>query len=405
MEAWNDGDRVRPIPIDDEVPDGFEPELDTPPEKPIGRPWLPMTIAIAAVVIVVGSVSIFGALRFDDPAPADPDQFSANPTDEEGSTTTATTLPPRLEDLLPGITDRLTLIAERAEDDSAWALLWDPSFRIPKAVPLGVESTPTADLASAQFDSSGRHVAVATCGSTACDLYIGSPTEVGTSPDVDGVLAFAWHATEVGRIAWVAPSQDGYDLVVASSNPLSRTVEDVETAFTLNDPFRIVRWDSDGFVVMFSGDKAVTATLEPDGTMIWTSDAAARTTATSDVVAVYSPEDGWFLLDRRSGEPVESPGAPEELVYVGTSDTSDLIARLAARGEGGLSLKVTGGSLRAQRIVTIEEQYTPIGFTADATYFLFLSGEGRVVFVDWNLGAARTVDAPEGYRIIGIDVG
>jgi hypothetical protein len=405
MEAWNDGDRVRPIPIDDDVPDGLEPVIDATPRVPNRRTWVPLAVAIGAVVIVVGSVTIFGALRFDDPEPSDPGLFSANPTDDEGSTTTATTLPPRLEDLLPGITDRLTLIAESHDDDSAWTLLWDPSFRVPKAIPLGIEASPTADLTSARFDSSGRHVAVATCGSTACDLYVGSPSEVGTSPDVEAVLGFAWHATEVGRIAWVAPSDDGYDVVVASSNPLSQTVEDVEKAFTLSDPFRIVRWDSDGFVVMFSGDKAVTAALEPDGSIIWTSDAAARTTAASDVVAVYSPEDGWFLLDRTSGEPVESPGTPQELVYVGTSDTSDLIARLATREQGGLFLKVSGGSLRAQRIVTIEEQYTPIGFTADATYFLFLSGEDRVVFVDWNLGAARTVDAPEGYRIIGIDVG
>jgi hypothetical protein len=228
---------------------------------------------------------------------------------------------------------------------------------------------------------------------------------VGTEPDVERIIGFAWHATEIGRLAWVVPSSDGYDLVTGTANPLSRTVEDVETRFTVNDPFRIVRWDTDGFVVVFSGDKVVTAALDPAGALVLSADVTARTTATSDLVAAYSGSEGWSILDRLTGAPIDALATPEELVYVTASDTSDLIARLTDRERGYYSLTVTGGSLRAPRIVTIEERYFPVGFTADATYFLFLSGEERVVFVDWNRGAARAVDAPKGYRIIGIDVG
>ena len=60
-----------------------------------------MAIAAVAIVAVIGSVTVFGALRFDEPAPPAEDEFSSFDTDEEGSTTT-TTFPPTLEDLLPG---------------------------------------------------------------------------------------------------------------------------------------------------------------------------------------------------------------------------------------------------------------------------------------------------------------
>ena len=408
MEAWNDGDRVRPIPIDDDAPDGAE-HLDVPvdpaPDLRTRRPWLPMAIAVGAVVVVVGSVSIFGALRFDDPEPVDPGQFSANPTDEEGSTTTATTLPPRLEELLPGITDRLTIIAEQVEDDSAWALLWDPSFRIPKAVFLELESTPQSRLRQALFDSSGRFVAVEKCGALACDLHVGIPTDVGVDPDVEGTIHFAWHAAEVGRLAWVAPSSDGYRLMTASANPLSKGIDDVTEQFAFPIPFRIIRWDTEGFVIgYFSDDSNRTAGVTPEGVESWTIPGGAST-ATDDLVAAIVPDTGWTIVDRTTGEPLDNPGTPEELVFVAASDSADLVARLATREPEDLSLTVTGGSLVGPRIVTLEDRNRPLGFTANATYFLLLSGEEGVVFVDWERGAARTVEVPDGYRIIGIDVG
>ena len=290
MEAGNNDDRVRPIPLEGD--DALQTEA--PAERAViertSRPWLPLSIAVAAVVVVVGSVSIFGALRFDDPEPSDPDLFSANTTDDDGSTTTASTLPPPLEELLPGITDRLTLVAESAEDDSAWTLLWDPTFRVPKAVELGIESTPQSRLVAARFDSSGRQVAVQKCGDLACDLYVGIPTDVGAQADVVDTVGFAWHAAEIGRLAWVEAAPSGnYRLVTGTANPLSKEVDEVTVRFELDEPFRIVRWDARGFVIGYFIDDVATAGVAQDGTLQWAIDGAAST-ATDDLVAAVVVE-------------------------------------------------------------------------------------------------------------------
>jgi hypothetical protein len=403
MEAWDDGDRVRPIPIEDEDV-AFDDRSESPrPDKPGSqRPWLPLVIAVSAVVIVVTSVSVFGALRFDDPEPADPAAFSATTTNEDGSTTTATTLPPRLEETLPGITDRLTLIAER--ENVAWVLLWDPSFREPKAVSLDVESPPLSRLTRALFDRGGRTVAVEMCTARNCDLYIGTPSDVGATPDIERTLGFIWHASEVGRIAWIEPADDGYRLFTGTANPLSKTVENVEARFDLDEPLRLVQWDAHGFVVGSFIDTIETMAYTYEGEVAWTVPGSAST-GTDTIVAVVDSESGWSIIDRRDGLPLDASAPAEELVYVTASDSAELIARLTEREQGYYSLTVSGGDLRAPRIVTIEQRYSPLGFTDDGMYFLFLSDEETVVFVDWNRGSAREISAPDGYRVIGIDVG
>ena len=404
MEAWDDGDRVRPIPIDDD--EGIAPVHGEPPQRRGGgrsRPWLPLLIAIVAVVIVIGSVSVFGALRFEDPEPVDVASFSATTLDEDGSTTTATTLPPRLEELLPGITDRLTLIAE--QDDEAVTLLWDPSFRVPKAIPLGVSSSPRSSLGAALFDRGGRFVAIEKCDAQqVCDLHIGLPADVGVQADVEGALGFTWHASEVGRIAWVQASADGYTVYTATANPLTKSLDDVTPAFTLDEPIRLVQWDNHGFVAKYVVGDVKTAALAPDGTSVWDVPGTA-TTATESIVGVFDSDAGWSIVERTTGASVGTTAPAAELLYVAASDSAELIARLSLKSDEYYSLTVTGGDLTAPRIVTIERDYTPLGFTEDGRYFLFLGSEESVVFVDWNRGSARTVSAPDGHTIIGIDVG
>lgn len=402
MEAWDGGDRVRPISIEDDDAE----HRNAPPLRDRSgpaRPWLPLLIAIGAVVIVIGSVATFGALRFEDPEPADVASFSATTLDEEGSTTTATTLPPRLEELLPGITDRLTLVAER--DGEAVTLLWDPSFRVPKMIPLGVSSTSRSHITAALFDRGGRFVALEKCDAQqTCDLYVGLPADVGARPDIENAFGFTWHASEVGRLAWVQASENGYTVYTATANPLSKSIQDIQPAFTLAELPSLVQWDNLGFVATYLIEPQRTVALTPTGTEVWTR-TGRGTTATESIVAVVDGSQGWSIVARDTGEPGGAGAPAEELLYVSTSDSAELIARLSVRNEEYYSLTVTGGALSAPRIVTIEQDYTPLGFTDDGTYFLFLSGEESIVFVDWNRGAARTVSAPDGDTIIGIDVG
>lgn len=418
MEAWDDGPRVRPIPLDEEAGIPVPEEFGETGRRRV-RPWVPISLALVGFAVAVASVSVFGALRFDDPPPPTDDEFAADVTDEEGSTTTATTLPPRLDELLPNSTDRLTLIAER--DGVLYALLWDPSFREPKPVVLGIEETPAASFTGAWFDRSGRLAAVERCGSLRCDLFVGDPSDLGTTAALTGIIGFTWHASEIGRLAWVERAEDGYAVVTGHVNPLSGTVQDVRVAFTTPEPVRLVQWDGLGFVTQSSGGTArgtTASAVTPEGATIWERPGLA-TTATSRIVAVAEPmvvggEDAepdttvlqWGIVDRSSGEPIEGPTPNEgSIVFVGTSESADLVAQLSARETGPYSLRISGGSIAAQRVVTVQQRYVPAGFTDDGSYFMFVGGDRNLVFVEWNRGTSHEIVAPEGYRILGLDLG
>ena len=408
MEAWDEDQRVRPVPIEDpfqgDDPFGGSTGSESNPDERAARRWLPFAAAIGAIVVITASVGVFGALRYEDEPPTG---FDAIQSPENAADVPTTTVPPvlrQLDEILPGVSVRLTLIAER--DDTLWALLWDPSFREPKAVPLGIESTPTSRLARAEFDRSGRFVAVEACGVRTCDVYVGSSSDVGTEPVLGGILGFTWHASEVGRLSWIVPIADGYAVRTGTVDPLTMTIKDDETAFIVPEPVRFVQWDALGFVVGHVINDQVTAAHASDGELLWTVPGSAST-GTASIVSVLDEAEGWFTVDRATGLPIEAVGGPRNgsLLFVTTSDSADLIARLAERADGSYSLMVTGGSLVAVRVVTISQRYSPIGFTDDGAYFLLIGHGRRVVFVDWSRGASYEVVAPDGYNILGLDLG
>jgi hypothetical protein len=408
MDPWDEQERVRPIPIGDEREQGSDAgwasvdEDGATTRERTRPPWLPLLIASVAVAIVAATLTVYGALRFDEPGD-DTAAFRPIGEDEGDSTTTsAAVLAPRLEELLPGLVDRLTLVAVR--DDMAWSLLWDPSFREPKAVPLDLESTPAARISGASFDRGAGHLAVESCGALACDVWIGSSTDLGRAPDIEGALSYTWHAIEVGRIAWVAPvGESEYAVFTGTVNPLSGTIEDAAEAFSIQMPAQLVQWDSFGFVLGTQVNGVETLATGASGELLWASEGLA-TSGTDSVVAIVDDEGGWTLVDRTTGGALETASSGQ-LVFVTTSDSADLVARLTEREQGYYSLTVTGGGLSAPRIVTIEERYVPIGFTDDGAYFLFSGGDETIIFVNWNQGFAREVRVPSGYRIIGLDVG
>ncbi len=408
MEAWDEEQRVRPIPIDEPFRDedgvgGTVGRGQTPTAR-APRRWLPFAAAIGAIVIVTASVGAFGALRYEDAPPTGFDALQSPENDTDAPTTTVPPALRQLDEILPGVSVRLTLIAER--DDTLWALLWDPSFREPKAVPLLVESTQTSRLSRAEFDRSGRFVAVEACGHRTCDVYVGSSSDVGTQPVLGGILGFTWHASEVGRLSWIAPVADGYAIRTGTVDPLTMTIKDEESAFVLPEPVRLVQWDALGFVVgQFINDQSTSA-LGPDGAVLWTVPGSAST-GTASIVAVLDEGSGWVTVDRATGVPLAAvDGQPNgSLVFVTTSDSADLIGRLAERTDGSYSLTVTGGSMSAVRVVTIAQRYEPVGFTDDGAYFLLIGQGRRVVFVDWSRSASYEVVVPDGYDVLGLDLG
>lgn len=411
MEAWDDGRRVRPIPIeDDDVTFERGAEPPRPPRRP-SRPWLPLLIAVTAVVIVVASVTVFGALRFDDTSAADEDAFAPILDDEEGSSTTATTLPPRLDEILPSTTDRLTMIA--VDEDGLWTLLWDPSFRVPKAVPLDGGFEPELERASADFDSSGRFVAVSQCVdgavSFSCALHVGMPADIGFEPDASRVSSYVWHSSKVGAIAWIQTTDETSELITGEVNPLSGEIVDRTAGEPIANGTHLVRWDSRGFVLSTGGTLPMGGTVVTDGlgTELWRSDGAPFT-ASESLVGLVGTDGTWEVVDRLSGRPLDSAPAgsiEDSVVFVATSDRTDLIGRVDAGGDS-LSLTVTGGGMQAPRIVTIERGFNPVGFTADAQYFVLSAPNGyEIAFVDWRTGATRVAAVPDNYRVLAIDLG
>jgi hypothetical protein len=414
MDMWDDRDKVRPIPIEEDTHD-FGPGAETVVRTPRPHlPWMPLAIAMIALVIVGISLSAFGALRFDDPPAQEEDAFAPENRDDEGSTTTVTALPPRLDELLPGTTDRLTMIA--VSDAGVWALLWDPSFREPKAVPLNPDQIAADGVDLALFDSAGRSVAFRRCPEDvverrlagdddpgACDVYVGTPTDIGITPDISDAASFIWHASEVNRIAWVQTYPDGTSdpsVFSASVNPLSGELQDQRHEVQLTQPGELIQWDVHGFVV----SDGTTTAYSPQGEALWSIDGFASS-GTESAVAVGRDGTTWSLVDRLDGSEIVGSLPNESLLFVATSDQADLVGRLAAFGTS-YSLTINGGGMQAPRILNLKAEHIPIGFSTEGRYFLFQSEEGNTIsFVDWRTGAAKDVTAPPGYRIIGLDLG
>lgn len=402
MEAWDDGQRVRPIPIeDDDVIEHVAPErAQTAAPR---RPWLPVAIAVVAVAIVMGSVAAFGALRFDDPPTTPPDAFVAAQVDDEGSTTTATSVPPRLDEAIPGVTDRLTLIAEN--DEGLWTLLWDPAFREPKAVPLGIEPHVSGPGNVASFDRGGRFVAVETCLPAVCSLYVGLPADPGADADLTNIGGWVWHGSEVGRIAWTELVDTESLIYTASINPLSNTLENVTEVFRVEGLVILRHWDAAGFILRSDTTAAYTSTGQP----MWAIEGAVPTSATRTIVSLWEEGFGWTIVDRRTGEhsdAIEIAGtSSDSAVWLTTSESTDLIAKVAS-GVNGSKLTVVSGSLNAPRLVSIKQGLQPLRFTENGQFFVFMNESGTTMsFVDWRTGASYEVDAPSDYRIVGFYLG
>ena len=405
MEAWDDEQRVRPIPIEDDdatVTHGASPvERET---TRTSRPWLPVLLAVLAVVIVVGSVTMFGALRFDDPPPLPDNAFSDQlQTDDEASTTTATSLPPRLDAAIPGLNDRLTLIAEN--DDGVWTLLWDPAFRVPKAVPLPIALPVTDRPAVASFDRGGRFVAIGICLRIDCSVYIGPPTDIGEEPDIVGNVDWVWHANEVGRIAWTELDPAGTTAVyTASVNALSNGLDDVQQLFVVDGLVELRQWDQHGFILRNDSTTAYSET----GEIVWRVDDAISASATDRVVSLVDGDFDWTFVDRRTGEPVEVPisgSAEDSFVWLTTSESAELIARVA-EGLDASRLTVFSEDLNAPRLVSVKKEFRPVRFTESGLYFVYASPDLEVLaFVDWRTGASYEVEMPSEYSIVGFYLG
>ena len=399
-------DRVRPI---DYTPDGSfspQPGNDHPPELRKPRPWVALALSAVAVLTAVGAVAAFGSLEFNDPEPPEPQEFASGAQNDEDTDAPPDTLPPRLEDSLPNLTDRLTLVA--IVDDTLQTLLWDPSFRVPKAYDLPIEGVDADTDIEATFDSGGRTLAVTVTTPQSKRVYLGDPTNVGRSPDIVGLESLVWHASQVGAFAWVSRGQgDIWDLHTGKVDPLSGTITNDVVVSQFATPVGLVRWDSSGFVV---NQGSSTVALDGEGDPQWQMKGVA-VSGSASLLAVIAPDDSasdtrWVIVDRTSGDAMaqQVTGSPGE-IWVTTSRDTDLIAEIAASIETTRVL-VDGPDLAAKRIVQVDLHVAPIGFTSSGEYLQFhLFDSNDLVFVNWRTGATHVVPIPDNMTIMGSDLG
>jgi hypothetical protein len=140
-------------------------------------------------------------------------------------------------------------------DDKVQTLLWDPSFRVPKAYDLPIEHVDADTDIEAALDSGGRTLAVTVRPPGTTEVYLGDPTDIGRSPDIVGPVSLLWHASQVGAIAWVLPGQDRqWALHTGKVDPLSGTLTNDVVVAHFSTSVGLVRWGSSGSLLNRGSD-------------------------------------------------------------------------------------------------------------------------------------------------------
>lgn len=420
MEAWDDEQRVRPIPIEDDSSSDFEldaPSVADPGDEPPRRPWLPITLAAVAVAIVLGSVASFGALQETDPPPAD--AAFTEPEPEEEVFSPPTTVAVSLQDTIPGVTDRLTLLANGPSGPTA--LLWEPSFIQPKpltVVTFGIVDPPPSDpalrLRSATFDAGGDFVAVTgiSGGEDTEVLRVGTPTDV-SAVSLDTATSFVWHATDVAHLAWIDLNAEGVPtLFTARVNPLSKALMDQKEFDGVTASSSLVRWDSDGFVLN-TGLGEILA-LAPSGDEQWRAEGIALAASATMILTTATDADPDRLASAssldRSGVEVGvlfDEEVDEALISrtVAISGNTGLVARIDVRQER-TRIELKGSAFTGTRIIQYNDDVEPIGFTSNDKFFVLKAdGTNDLIFVNWGFGSIHVLSVPDQFGVVGFDFG
>lgn len=425
MEAWKDEPRVRPIPIEDEPSSDFGFDAPEPPRGRPRRPWLPLALAATAVVVVVGSVASFGALQDDDPIDPIALEFEAEPEPEEAPFVPEAPQLKPLQETVPGLTSRLTLIAEGP--DGPVALLWDPTFAQPKDVPIAYnpEHTATVALDDARFDAGGDFVRILGRDEATNSpwMWVGTPSNT-EEIDIPGVRGGAvWHANDVGQLAWIEGSAEGdWTLHTARLNPLSLEFLNESSSLPVAPGSQILRWDSSGFIINPGSAQEPVIALDDNGVEIWRTPgmAIAASETTVLVATAYSqpdPElpDGEPVVtsvtsfDRDGGQgPViisDQPTADQVHRSVWITSSTDFLATVDVRGQS-TRLGISGGTLSAVRSLRLNDDVLPLGFVDNDSYFVFASDGGNdLIFVNWRVGSIHEVLVPDQYSVVGFATG
>jgi len=408
MDSWENEPKIRPIPIEDD--DGtLLPDAGGPRRSSGGRThrtWMPLAVSAIAVAALVGAVTFFGAVEFDDPPSAGPEAFSLTTVVDQGTEPTEA-LPPTLAEMIPGVTERLTLVT--TDGDAVRTFVWDPTFRVPNEFTM--ESPNSPEWLSASFDVGGRYIAVnggEVPTERGTDIWIGPPTEIDPTPPLNAIHSYVWHATDVSRLGYVTSAGDGYVLETVDVDILSKAPSEPVISLSFDRLPNLVRWDNHGIIIQVDDEIVV---LDSAGEELWRLDGWAHSASPGYIAQVRMTGSGaqWYLVNRESAEtlPFADFGvdAAAELTDVIASPNSDIFAAVTNRGTRS-TITVVGPTQSAPRIAQVDNVVYPYTFTADSKFLILKSATSNdLTFVDWRSGATHILDVADGNRVLAVDIG
>ncbi len=240
------------------------------------------------------------------------------------------------------------------------------------------------------------------------DVWIGPPTDIGSSPDLEDVRSYVWHATDVSRLAYLTSTNNGYLLETVQVDILSKTPSDPIVSLEFPELPDLVRWDDGGFIVQRGGNIVA---LDRLGHELWRMTGRAHGASPNYVTAILQGVGGpqWHLVDRQTGD-LQSfadygVDPNPELTHVVASHNSDIYA-VATHRELRTAITVVGPRQITRHISQVDYRLYPYRFTSDSLFLVLRSVDSAdLTFLNWRTGATHALDVPNGHRVLAFNLG
>ena len=202
-------------------------------------------------------------------------------------------------------------------------------------------------------------------------------------------------------------------LYTAVIEPFSRLLFEITEVAIVADSERLARWDTSGFILTGT-DPSMVRALDGSGVPRWSEPGAILATSGHTIFISPSAAEGTVISTvnsfdrdgRRLAAVLDDPMDADASVRTMTlSANSDLAATVNVTS-GATTLKVEGPQLSSSHAVVHEADLIPIGFTSNDAFFVFADGNTNdLVFVKWDIGEVYTLDVPDGFDVVGLDIG
>jgi hypothetical protein len=437
MEAGDVNGPIRPLPPQ-------EPEHGPAPEPHRRRGGLvPALIGVGVVTLTALVLAAVSGGPLPRSEPTLPPALAESGVVAD-LTTTTTTLPPRLDDLVPDVEGPLQLL--QGTGDRTAVAYWPATARAPRLYETSVPRGSSLTMSPVGFDTSGSYLAYLVARPQGYDLHVGvATTEQLVQHGSPYVTSAVWHPADEGRLAWVVRTSDPQPsdgqpstLYIGEAKP--RGVLEDSSIAEIPPGFELAAWGDWGFALNGPAAADASAITEwPDGTqrlsplriaIILDPTGAILATAPGQVVGGNASGDLIVLGNQVAYESIATgPEGDLDLGFVqppvilpeGVNVTDHLLRVVAVERDlfpqgtaapdamaispDGTRLAVVSitandtSRVRAvaleggvDRIIPVSRPLALVGFIADGRYLALAdTREPELVLVDWRVGAQYRV--------------